>query len=128
MTKKVTPKKKATPNRNHWDNLEAREKATLAFVRFLREHPGEIPKCKKDGEYAKKKFAEGFFYLEGERQADPQHRLEPIPTETVFRVYEFAPPPPRDKLVTLVLPPEAQAIDEVEPTDVWLCTWAIWRE
>src|SRR4029453_657221 len=111
LKRKTAVKKKVTLKRSHWDNLEAREKATLAFVQFLRDNPEEVPKCRKDGEHAKKKFAEGFFYLEGERQSDPQHPLEPIPTETVFHVYEFAPPPPRDKLVALVLPPKDQAID-----------------
>ena len=120
-------KQNLQPTRSHWDDLDAREKATLAFVQYLKDHPAEIRPCKDNGEYAKKKFADGFFYLEGEKQDDPQHPLRPIPMETVFRVYDFAPPPPRDKLVTLVLPPDNTQFQDVEAKDVWLCSWAIWR-
>jgi len=119
-------KQNPKPTRSHWDDLAARGKATLAFVQYLKDNPQEIPPCKDNGEYAKKKFADGFFYLEGEKQDDPQHPLRPIPMETVFRVYDFAPPPPRDKLVTLVLPPNNTPLMDVEAKDVWLCSWPIW--
>ena len=116
-----------TATRNHWDNLETRKAATLAFAKYLRNHPEEMPKCKDDGEYAKKKFADGYFYLEGERQDDPNNPLRPIPMETVFRVYEFAPPPQRDKIVTLVLPAPSTPVNEAQAKDIWLCSWSIWQ-
>jgi hypothetical protein len=116
----------ATPTRNHWDDLPTRTAATLAFAGYLRKNPDELAKCKENGDYTKRTFANGYFYLEGERQDDPNHPLRPIPMETVFRVYEFAPPPPRDKLVTLVLPDPELTLDEVKAQDVWLCSWPIW--
>jgi hypothetical protein len=116
----------ATTKKNHWDDIATRTNATLAFANHLKDNPSEVPKCKKDSDYAKKTFANGYFYLEGETQDDPSKPLRPIPKETMFRVYEFEPRPERDKLVTLVLPDPKAVAGTVAARDIWLCSWSVW--
>jgi hypothetical protein len=89
------------PQKNHWDDITTRASATLAFANYLKNNPSEVENCKEDSDYAKRIFANGYFYLEGEPQDDPNNLLRPIPKDTVFRVYDFDPKPERDKLVTL---------------------------
>jgi len=111
------------PTKNHWDDVATRTKATLAFAKYLQDNPNEVEPCKTNSDYAKQKFANGYFYLEGDPNADPN--IRPIPRETVFRVYDFDPKPERDKLVTLVLPdPNAGTTPKVQ--DIWLCSWPNW--
>ena len=104
-------------------NVATRTKATLAFAKYLKENPNEVKPCKLNSDYAKQKFANGYFYLEGDPNADPN--IRPIPKETVFRVYEFDPKPERDKLVTLVLP-DSNAPIAPKVADIWLCSWPNW--
>ena len=117
---------KLTPKKNHWDDIPTRIEATLAFADYLRKNPGETPKCVNDSDYAKKTFANGYFYLEGETQADPSNLLRPIPKNTPFRVFEYDPKTKRDELVTMVLPPPNQALQDTPAGDIWLCSWSPW--
>jgi hypothetical protein len=113
-------------SKNHWDDIPTRTSATLAFANYLKNNPSEVAKCTQDSDYAKKTFANGYFYLEGETQSKPSNPLRPIPKETEFRVYEFDPKPERDKLVTLVLPDPNNSSSSVQARDIWLCSWPIW--
>jgi hypothetical protein len=97
-----------------WDNSvdgrKARADATRAFCEYLDKPANaadrrlftQSPPTPQSSEAAKKKFAEGFFYLEG----DPNNTagIPFIPTATVFRVYNLSPWKTRDDLVTIVLP------------------------
>jgi hypothetical protein len=114
------------PQKNHWDDITTRASATLAFANYLKNNPSEVENCKEDSDYAKRIFANGYFYLEGEPQDDPNNLLRPIPKDTAFRVYDFDPKPERDKLVTLVLPDPNAAAGTVVAKDIWLCTWSVW--
>lgn len=120
---------------NPWnDSLEgrtARANATRAFCEYLdktansadRKLFTQSPPTPQSCEAAKKKFAEGFFYLEG----DPNNTagIPFIPTATVFRVYELEPWKSRDDLVTIVLP----GLNEVPQgalftaRDIYRCTY-----
>src|SRR4029077_4151352 len=116
----------AKPKKNHWDDITSRTNATLAFANYLKNNPIEVARCKQDSDYAKKTFANGYFYLEGEPQDDPNNPVRPIPKDTVFRVYDFDPKTERDKLVTLVLPDPNAPVATTAARDIWLCTWPVW--
>lgn len=118
--------KTRTPKRNHWDDIPTRIEATLAFTDYLRNNPKEVAKCVNNNDHAKKTFANGYFYLEGETQANPANPLRFIPKKTVFRVYEFDPKVKRDELVTIVLPDPSKPLKEIRAGDIWLCTWSPW--
>jgi hypothetical protein len=112
---------------NSWDDMPARQLATLSFSLEMHKEGLNGPRrtaCKNDNDYAKRLFASiGGFYLEGEKQDDPQHPLPFIPTNTVFRVFENK-KEASDVLVTLVLPAADQPFpDPFLPDNVWRCTW-----
>jgi hypothetical protein len=96
------------------------------FIRQLNDpaNQGERPKCVGDPDYAKCKFAEwGGFYLEGE---GPFPGLKPIPSATVFNVYEPTTERKekrnRDKEVVVVLSdPNVTTSEAYEYT--WRCTY-----
>jgi hypothetical protein len=100
-----------------WDDAEARREATRAFCVFLHkpENAQVREKCKNDSAYARTVFAE-----QGGFSPDA------IPKETEFRVFEEKDMFPRDKLVTLVLPPVDKplaAADKIDVPEVYRCTW-----
>ena len=110
---------------NSWDNADARRQATRAFCVFLHkpENAQEREKCKNDPAYARTVFADqGGFPLE--EDAAPGG-IVPIPKETEFKVLESKDMFPRDKLVTLVLPPADKPLDpdKIDVPEVYRCTW-----
>jgi hypothetical protein len=96
---------------NPWDNSKegrtARADATRAFCEYLDKSASAADRklftqnTPQSSEAAKKKFAEGFFYLEGD--SNNTDGIPAIPKATVFRIYE-EPWQSRDDLVTIVLP------------------------
>lgn len=117
---------------NSWHSMEARRDATWAFCARVRQMSAkDRQRLTQESDFAKKTFADGWFYLEGEEQADLNNPLPVIPKEVEFRVYEFTPLKSRENLVTLLLPPDTEPLplpprttDPVE--DVWRCTWSVY--
>jgi hypothetical protein len=116
----------------NWDDAEARRQATRAFCAYLHrpENAQAREKCKGDPAYARMLFAQqGGFCLEEELPADESKSIVPIPKHTEFRVFEEHEMFPRDKLVTMVLPPADRILPEtskIDPGDVYRCTWVLW--
>ena len=108
-----------------WNETSDRIAATWDFCERLRRAPDEKEKCIADGKHARAYFAEGWFDLAENPNADPERA---IPEDIEFRVFNYKPIPKRDKLVVLVIPPDeaplpllARPTEPVE--DVWRCTW-----
>lgn len=117
---------------NNWDNADARRQATRAFCAYLHrpENVQAREKCKGDPTYARNLFAQqGEFCLEEELTPDEANPIVPIPKHTEFRVFETTDMFPRDRLVTLVLPPAEKPLPELAKIDideVYRCTWSPW--
>lgn len=92
----------------------------------MRANAQERDRCRTDNAYARECFARNWFYLE--ENPDRDKTLNPIPKDTEFRVYNDGDKKARSKLVTIVLPPDNEAIPLLSrstnpPEDVWKCTW-----
>jgi len=117
---------------NNWDNGDARRQATRAFCAYLHrpENKSAREKCKSDPAFARNLFAQlGGFCLEEELAPDECNPIAPIPKETEFRVFEATDMFPRDKMVTLVLPPPDKPLGEtakIDIGDIYKCTWDPW--
>jgi hypothetical protein len=117
---------------NNWDNGDARRQATRAICAYLHrpENSEARDKCRSDSAYARILFAQmGGFCLEEELTADESNPIVPIPKQTEFRVFEATEMFPRDRLVTLVLPPADKPLPETAKIDVgevYRCTWIPW--
>jgi hypothetical protein len=117
---------------NNWDNAEARRQATRAFCAYLHrpENVEMREKCKSDPAYARTVFAQqGGFCLEEELTPHEANPIVPIPTQTEFRVFEATDMFPRDRLVTLVLPPRDKTLPEpakIDIGEIYRCTWEPW--
>jgi hypothetical protein len=117
---------------NNWDNADARRQATRSLCVHLHkpENAQVREKCKGDPAYARTLFAQvGGFCLEEELTADESNPIVPIPKHTEFRVFEATDMFPRDRLVTLVLPPADKILPETSKIDfgeVYRCTWVAW--
>jgi hypothetical protein len=112
----------------NWTDFDAREEATWNFCEKMR----ALSKTQRraimdDHKKAKALFADKWFYLQEDPNADP--RFVPIPTATEFRVYDPNIDVTKgDELVTLVVPPDHTALPLparlTQPVeDVWRCTW-----
>jgi hypothetical protein len=108
-----------------WKNdFQARQDATWDFCRKML-NKTERARCVKDHCYAKQRFAENWFYLEG----DPNATLPAIPASTEFRVYDPNTDITKgDELVTIMLPLDGTPVPPLPRTtipieDVWRCTW-----
>ena len=117
---------------NNWDDAEARRQGTRAFCAYLH-RPENIEareKCKDDSAYARTLFAKlGGFCLEEELTPDEANPIIPIPNHTEFRIFEVKDMFPRDRLVTLVLPPPDKILPETAKIDIdeiYRCTWWPW--
>lgn len=114
---------------NTWsvNETEPRKKAIRKFCEYLDDinHSDERELCKRNSTDARKLFARlGEFYLEENHNAPPG--FDPIPTRTVFHVYDDTPWKIRDEdRVTIVLPNQGQLKPEPEfaPMDHWRCTY-----
>ena len=117
---------------NNWDEAEPRRQATRAFCAHLHrpENTQVRQKCKDDPAYARTLFAQlGGFCLEEELAPNEANPIVPIPKQTEFRVFEEKDMFPRDRLVTLVLPPPDKILPETAKIDVgeiYRCTWMPW--
>lgn len=116
----------------NWDDAEARRQATRAFCVHLHqpENNQTRKKCKDDSAYARTLFAQlGGFCLEEELTPDEANPIVPIPKQTEFRIFEGEDMFPRDRLVTLVLPPADSILPDaakIDIGDVYRCTWIPW--
>lgn len=112
-----------------WDNDDHRMLGREAFLRNVEPPSAERQKCIDCGVYARTKFAEwGQFYIEGELPPanfppfDPNGKLTPIPTTTVFRVYEdHKDRPKRDERVVFIL--DVAGVVPEHRDKVWRCTY-----
>lgn len=117
---------------NNWDHADARRQATRAFCAYLHkpENLNAREKCKSDPAYARTLFAQlGGFCLQEELTPDEANPIVPIPKQAEFRVFEATEMFPRDRLVTLVLPPLDKALLEpgkIDVGEVYRCTWQPW--
>jgi hypothetical protein len=118
--------------RNNWDDANARRRAARAFCAYLH-RPENAPareRCKTDPVYARTLFAQqGGFCLEEEITSDGSNPISPIPKQTEFRVFEATDMLPRDRLVTLVLPPPDKPLPEtatIDISEIYRCTWFPW--
>ena len=116
---------------NDWEkHPETRRAATIAFCKHLHDpaNAGQRAECKTDSDKAKRLFAElGSFYVEGDQRQTGDEEMKPIPAATKFLVYETDEIPPRDALVTLILPSQKTEIDPtLDAEDVYRCTWIAW--
>ena len=124
---------------NSWDvntaeEIEARRKATEAFCRFFNDPTydelraqliSESAQSEDGGSLtAKALFAKlGDFYLEGQVPDEDAH-LKPIPSKTVFRVFDEHPFSERDWMVNIVLPKyPMQTTAPFEATEHYRCTY-----
>ncbi len=112
----------------NWTDFAAREEATWKFCEKMRSFSkAQRQACIDDPKQAKQVFADGWFYLQEDPNADPN--LVPIPTKTEFRVYDPNIDVTKgDELVTLLMPPDEAALPLpsrlTQPVeDVWRCTW-----
>jgi hypothetical protein len=112
----------------NWTDFDARVEATWKFCDKMRAlSKAERQVIVDDHKKAKVLFADKWFYLQEDPNADP--RFVPIPTATEFRVYDPNIDVTKgDELVTLLmpldqtaLPPPSRLTQPVE--DVWRCTW-----
>jgi hypothetical protein len=117
---------------NNWDDADARKQATRAFCAYLHrpENAQAREKCKGDPAFARNLFAQqGGFCLEEELTPDEANPIAPIPKQTEFRVFESTDMFPRDRLVTLVLPPADKVLPEtakIDTGEIYRCTWVLW--
>ena len=117
---------------NDWEkDPESRRQATIEFCKHLHDpkNAADRAKCKANSDDAKRLFASlGHFYVEGDKRAPGDEALTAIPKATNFVVYEADEIPPRDALVTLVLPSEHKPLPaELDPDAVYRCTWIAWE-
>lgn len=112
----------------NWTDFTAREEATWDFCDKMRAlSKSDREAITNDRQQAKRLFADRWFYLQEDPNADP--RFVPIPTATEFRVYDPNIDVTKgDELVTLLmpldqteLPPPSRLTQPIE--DVWRCTW-----
>lgn len=117
---------------NNWDNADARRQAARAFCAYLHrpENAEAREKCKSDPVFARNLFAkQGGFCLEEEITSDEANSIVSIPKNVEFRVFESTEMFPRDRLVTLVLPPRDKELPDpakIDVGDVYRCTWQPW--
>lgn len=112
----------------NWLDPKACEDATWDFCKRMRlpENAANREKCRTDNAFARKCFAEGWFYLEEDPQRDRNFR--PVPSGTEFRVYNDDEKARRSTLVTIILPPDSDPIPlpsrlTVPAEDVWRGAW-----
>lgn len=98
------------------------------FVTWLRANQNELGPCKTQPGHARLRFAEwgGFYRQEAPPQGGFPAGMTPIPTDTVFEVYEpYEAEAKRNKQVVLIVDmgltgPEPITYDDVQ---VWRCTY-----
>lgn len=112
----------------NWLDPTACEAATWDFCRRMRlkENKEKRDLCRTDNAFARKCFAENWFYLEEDPNRDQSYRA--IPLETEFRVYNSDEKERRAKLVVLVLPPDSTDLPLaprliLPAEDVWKAAW-----
>jgi hypothetical protein len=107
-----------------WSQVNDRREATIAFAKYMKDHPEDRQKCLDDPNEAKRQFAKrGEFYLQGEEPKDAKEK--PIPKDVQFKVYDSK-DQNRQKSVVLVLP-SAKGDDSDEATDIWIAAWPPWE-
>ena len=116
----------------NWLDPKACEDALWDFCTRMRDprNVGEREECRRNNAFARECFARDWFYLEEDRNRDPQYR--PIPQDTEFRVYNDEEKDRRAKLVTLVLPPDDVPFPlssrlMLPAEDVWKGAWFPYR-